>query len=432
MLGGDGELDPISPNEIDDLRAALRRRSSAKNNGQMPGSGGIRLMQRRDLQQVRVSVSLIFLIHGLIIATWASRIPAFQTHLHLSPSILGRSLMMAAIGSVLAMPAAGWLINKLGSLRIVIASTLGFCLTLPLIAESNTVLTLSLALLFYGAMGGSMDVAMNTHAVMLEKRYQRHIMSSFHALFSLGGMAGSALGGWVASHAVLARTHFWFSGIALTAMSILAFMWLPLPSASENAEKAESGGTITWSVPLGALALLAFSIMLVEGAIADWSAIYLRTSVLTGPGLAALGYAVFSAAMAGGRLTGDYLTGKLGRAHLVCYGALLAAAGLVFALLFGNAAWALVGFTCAGAGLATIIPNTFAATGNIKGSAPGPSLAVVTTAGYIGFLAGPPLIGFVAQLSTIRSALWILVVLTGLSAVASISLKGASPLREML
>jgi MFS family permease len=108
-------------------------------------------MQQRSLQQVRVSVSLIFLIHGLIIATWASRIPAFQAHLHLSPAVLGRSLMMAAIGSVLAMPAAGWLINKFGSLSIVIGSTLGFVLALPLIAESNTVLTLSVALLFYGA-----------------------------------------------------------------------------------------------------------------------------------------------------------------------------------------------------------------------------------------------------------------------------------------
>src|ERR1700730_5250148 len=156
-------------------------------NKSTPGSDGIRLMQQRSLQQVRVSVSLIFLIHGLIIATWASRIPAFQAHLHLSPAVLGRSLMMAAIGSVLAMPAAGWLINKFGSLSIVIASTLGFGLALPLIAESNAVLTLSVALLFYGAMAGSMDVAMNTHAVMLEKRYQRHIMSSFHALFSLGG-----------------------------------------------------------------------------------------------------------------------------------------------------------------------------------------------------------------------------------------------------
>jgi len=389
-------------------------------------------MQPRSLQQARVSVSLIFLIHGLIIATWASRIPAFQAHLHLSPAVLGRSLMMAAIGSVIAMPAAGWLIHKFGSLSIVIGSTLGFGLALPLIAESDTVLALSVALLFYGAMAGSMDVAMNTHAVMLEKRYQRHIMSSFHALFSLGGMAGSALGGLVASRGVPARLHFWVSGIALAAMSIVAFRWLALPSAPEDGEKAaSSGGTITWSASLGALALLAFSIMLVEGAIADWSAIYLRTSVHTGPGLAALGYAVFSGAMAGGRLTGDYLTGKLGRAHLVCYGALLAAAGLVLVLLFGNAGWALVGFTCAGAGLATIIPNTFAAAGNIEGSAPGPSLAVVTTAGYVGFLAGPPLIGFVAQLSTIRAALWILVVLSGLSAFASTSMKRTSPLRTI-
>src|SRR6202451_361518 len=280
-------------------------------------------------------------------------------------------------------------------------------------------------------MGCSSEGGVNTPAVVLEKRYQPHIMSPFHALFSLGGMAGSALGGWVASHAVPAGIHFWVSGIALAATSLVAFGWLPLPSAPGDAGKVASGGTIMWSVQLGALALLAFSIMLVEGAIADWSAIYLRTSVLTGPGLAALGYAVFSGAMAGGRLTGDYLTGKLGRGHLVCYGALLAAAGLAFVLLFGNAGWALVGFTCAGAGLATIIPNTFAAAGNIEGSAPGPSLAVVTTAGYVGFLAGPPLIGFVAQLSTVRAALWILVVLSGLSAFASTSMKRTSPLKKI-
>jgi MFS family permease len=386
-------------------------------------------MPQPTLRRVRGSVSLIFLIHGLIISTWAVRIPAFQAQLHLSPAVLGRSLMMAAIGSILAMPLTGWLIHRFGTLIITMGSTLGFCLALPVIAESKTVLGLSVALLFYGATAGSMDVAMNTHAVMLEKQYQRHIMSSFHALFSLGGMAGSALGGLVASRGVSVGIHFWVSGIVLIAMSLLAFRWLALPSTSSETEKVSTRGTIVWSAALGALALLAFSIMLVEGAIADWSAIYLRTSVLAGPGLAALGYAVFSGAMAAGRLAGDYLTGKLGRAHLVCYGALLAAAGLAFVLLFGNAAAALVGFTCAGAGLATIIPNTFAASGNIEGSAPGPSLAVVTTAGYAGFLCGPPMIGFVAQLSTIRAALWILVILSALSAFACTYMKGTSPLK---
>src|ERR1700736_3471588 len=152
-------------------------------------------MQQRSLQQVRVSVSLISLVHGLTIPTWPSRIPAFQAPRHLPPAVLGRSLMMAAIGSVLAMPAAGWLINKFGSLSLVIGSTLGFGLALPLIAESNTVLTLSVALLFFGAMAGSTEVAMNTHGVMVENRAQRPLMSSSRALFSLGGMAGSALGG---------------------------------------------------------------------------------------------------------------------------------------------------------------------------------------------------------------------------------------------
>src|SRR3979490_3186837 len=170
---------------------------------------------------------------------------------------------------------------------------------------------------------GSMDVAMNTHAVMLEKRDQGHTMLVDLHVVNLGKMGGYALGGLVASRAVPAGIHFWVSGIALAAMSILAFRWLPLPSAPENAEKVASGGTITWSVPLGALALLAFSIMLVEGAIADWSAIYLRTSVLTGPGLAALGYAVFSGAMAGGGPPGESFTGRVGNRHRILYSDLL-------------------------------------------------------------------------------------------------------------
>jgi len=152
-----------------------------------------------------------------------------------------------------------------------------------------------------------------------------------------------------------------------------------------------SRGTITWSVNIRrARSSCAFSIMLVEGAIADWSAIYLRTSVLTGPGIGrSLDMRCSQALWLGGRLTGDYLTGKLGRGHLVCYGALLAAAGLAFVLLFGNAVgrwWDYVRWSRSGHD----IPNTFAAAGNIKGSAPGPSLAVVTEAGYFGFLAGPP------------------------------------------
>jgi MFS family permease len=224
------------------------------------------LTTARDLRQTRVSVSLVFLIHGLIIATWASRIPAFQAQLNLSPAVLGRCLMMAAIGSVLSMPVAGWLINRFGTLSIVIGSTLGFGLALPFIAQSNSVLGLSVTLLFYGATAGAMDVSMNTHAVMLEKLYQRHIMSSFHALFSLGGMAGSALGGLAASRGVSVGIHFWISGVVLIAMSLLAFKWLPLPSSPSESAKVSTGGRIVWSVALGALAMLAFSIMLVEGA----------------------------------------------------------------------------------------------------------------------------------------------------------------------
>lgn len=235
-------------------------------------------------------------------------------------------------------------------------------------------------------------MALKTHAVLLGRQYQRHIMSSFHALFSLGAMAGSLLGGLVVSHRITITIHFWTGGAVLAVLSMAGFLWLRFPSPIADVQDSRPKGTITFSIRLAALALLAFSIMLVEGALADWSAVYLRSSVHTGAGLAALGYAVFSGAMAVGRLTGDYLTGKLGRAHLVRCGTLLASAGLFGALLFGNVGSALVGFTCGGAGLATIIPNTFGASGNIDGSGPGASLAVVAAAGYIGFLTGLPMI----------------------------------------
>jgi predicted MFS family arabinose efflux permease len=371
------------------------------------------------LPWARFSLSLIFLIHGLIVATWASRIPDFQARLQLSPAILGRSLMMAAIGSVVAMTVAGRLIRVFGSMRLVIATSLGFCLALPLLAESSTVVTLSMALLYFGFMAGSMDVAMNTHAVLLERQFRRHIMSSFHALFSLGGMAGSALGGLVASFQVTSAMHFWLSGITLAVMSLVAFKWIRLPMLDSESAQAAARGAVRWSVTLGSLALLAFSIMLIEGALADWSAIYLRSSRHTGPGFAALGYGAFSAAMALGRVTGDHMTARLGRFHLVSYGALVSAAGLSIALLFTDARFALLGFALTGAGLATIIPNTFAAGGNIKDSAPGASLAVITGVGYLGFLAGPPLIGVAAQRSSLHDALWILVILSASSAVGA-------------
>src|ERR1700723_126956 len=368
------------------------------------------------LPWARFSVSLIFLIHGLIVATWASRIPDFQARLQLSPAILGRSLMMAAIGSVVAMPVAGRLISVFGSTRLVIATSLGFCLALPMLAESGSVVTLSMALLFFGFMAGSMDVAMNTHAVLLERQFQRPIMSSFHALFSLGGMAGSAFGGLVASFQVNSAIHLSLSGITLAVMSLVAFKWIRLPMLDSESAQHAARGAVRCPATLGSLSLLAFSIMLIEGALADWSAIYLRSSRHTGAGFAALGYGAFSAAMALGRVTGDRLTAALGRFRLVSYGALVSAAGLSIALLFSDARFALLGFALTGAGLATIIPNTFAAGGNIKDSAPGASPAVITGAGYFGFLAGPPLIGVAAQRSSLHDALWILVILSASSA----------------
>ena len=430
LHGGDSSLSPSPKNPFayDDEPVENFTGSASK----LPAGRGdpsFGLEDRGRLRRARLSTGLIFVVNGLVVAVWASRVPDFQERLHLAPAILGLELMMAALGSVVAMPMVGWLIHRFRSRRLVVATSLGACVSLPLIGLCSSVGELSLALLFYGAMCASMDVAMNTHGVLLEKRHQRHIMSSFHALFSVGGLAGSTLSGLLVSRGIAATTQLWASGAALSALCVVSFSWLALPPQTQDEASGETRGSLQFSVTLCALALLGFCIMLVEGAMTDWSTVFLRTGVAASPGLAPIGFAAFSGAMALGRATGDYLTTKLGPAVMGRYGTLMAFFGFSLALVSGSFDGAVLGFTCVGAGLATIIPNTLAASGNIAGSSPGPSIAAVTTAGYLGFLAGPPLIGFGAQISTLRNALWILVVLSGFSTFVTGFLKRTLPLQ---
>ncbi len=353
-----------------------------------------------------------FFLSGLGFGSWAVRIPAVQEKLGLSEGLLGAALLGLAAGSLVSMPLAGGLISRLGSRPVVGATALAFFLALPLLALSPSLALLVVALVFAGGSGGSLDVSMNAQAVAVEKGLGRPIMSSFHAAFSLGGLAGAAAGGAVASLGIGVEPHL--AGIAALSLVVFVisyrYMLPPEVDRGEGGEPAFARPTLA----LAGLGIISFCVLLGEGAMADWSAVYLNGTLGTGPGFAATGFAAFSATMVVGRLLGDRLTSRFGPVALVRTGAAIAALGLGVSLLVANPAAALVGFGCAGLGFSIIFPVALSAAGRSESIPTGPALAAVSTAGYFGFLVGPPSIGLAAEAVGLDAALFIVVALSAL------------------
>jgi predicted MFS family arabinose efflux permease len=361
----------------------------------------------------RQAIGALFFINGFAFASWVSRIPAVQAALGLTPATLGAALAGLGAGSFVAMPLSGWLIARLGSRPVASGATLACCVAIVLPALGVNAPTLAIALALLGAVMGAMDVAMNAQGVELEHHLDRPIMATFHALFSLGGMAGAAVGGVIAARGVPVLAHFAAVALLVLTLAAVTLPWLlRVPTAAR-----EASGRLRLSPALVGLSLLAAIFMIGEGAMADWTPVYLASVLGTGPGTAAAGYAVFSAAMTIGRLAGDKLTLRIGRVRLVRAGAALAALSLAAALLVARVPVALAGFFAVGLGFSAIIPLVFSAAGRLDARSAGPGLAAVTTAGYLGFLAGPPVLGFVADRVTLPFALG-LVVLLALAGVA--------------
>ena len=375
----------------------------------------------------RIAVAAVFFIVGAVFANWVTRIPAIQQKLELSNGALGLALLGPAVGAVLAMPTAGWLIARVGSRLVTKLMALAYCTSLPLLALAPNLPLLTIALVLFGALFGVLDVAMNAQAIAIQQRYRRPIMSSFHGFYSLGGMAGAAVGGLVASLEVDPLAHLFGTALVLGTVALIASRQL-LPSGVSSVSHGPMFVLPTRS--LINLGIVAFCCMLGEGAMADWSTIYLRQELETGPGLAAAGYAVFSLAMAFCRFTGDWLTQRLGSVWIVRLGGTVAAIGLGLSLLVAHPVVALIGFGCVGVGLSTIVPLVFSAAGHTPGTAPSVALAAVTTTGYLGFLIGPPLIGFVADLLTLRVALGIVVVASAVIAVLARTVHSSDMLPE--
>jgi MFS family permease len=362
---------------------------------------------RRSLRVARASVAAIFFINGAATANWLVRIPAVQARLHLSAGALGLSLLGVALGALVAMPRAGHLVARYGSRPVtrVGAALFGATLLLPPLAPNAVVLVLALVALGLGH--GTLDVAMNAQASTVERAYGRPIMSSFHALWSAGGLVGSAMGGFVADRQIGPVLHL------ITVAVIAGALGLVVTSGMLPASADAAAADVKPARPRGillTLGVMAFCVLLGEGAMADWSALYLRDITGAAPGLAAAGYASFSLAMATGRFIGDALTVRFGATSLVRGGGILAALGLGLALVSSSALLTIVGFGAVGAGFSVAFPLMLARAGALPGTSAGTAIATVSVFGYSGFLAGPPLIGFVAQATNLRGGLAVVVV----------------------
>lgn len=389
------------------------------------------------LPAARWSLAALFFSNGAVFANWAARVPAVQAKLGLDNGVLGLALLGAAVGAIVAMPSAGWLVARHGSRRLSRVLALANCATLPLLALAPNLPLLILALVVFGAGHGGMDVAINAQAVAVEKHFGRPIMSSFHALWSTGGLVGAACGGLLASRGTGLAAHFTGAALALGTLVLIVspHLW---PAANENDSAPGTDlGKEDVATPLGVagnnsrrvlfgLGLITFCVLLGEGAMADWSAVFLSRSLGAGEGMAAAGYAAFSLAMAAGRFAGDGMIARLGPVATARGGGALAVAGLALALGIAQPWAVLTGFAAVGLGFAAIVPIAFSAAGCLPGVSPGAGISAVSTVGYLGFLVGPPLIGLVAQVSSLRAALWVVAVLSAMVAALAPSVRPAA------
>ena len=356
-----------------------------------------------------------FLVHGLAISTWVSRIPSIKSSLHLNDGMFGLALLGSAVGSMIGIPVCGYVVSHYGSRRAATFTSSALCVALVLPAVAFNAWTLFAGLFVFGFMAGSNDVAMNSQGVAIERLMGAPTMSRFHAMFSIGGIVGAAIGGVIASQGISPQIHLPVAGAL-----ILAFAMATGPYLMETSPDAKTPSIRPrlHHIPPALLVLSAigFCIFLSEGAIADWTAIYLRQVLSAGPGLAAAGYAVFSGTMSVFRLLGDSISARLGAAWTIRGGAALAAIGLGSALLVHSPYAALPGIALTGIGYSSIIPLVFAGGGKVKHVGEGAGVATVSGLGYIGFLVGPPAIGFLSQMTTLRIGLAFVVFLSALAA----------------
>lgn len=351
------------------------------------------------LSKRRAAVGSMFFFVGLCFASWASRIPDIQTKFGLSEGELGTLLLFLPIGSVTGLPLAGWAVHKYGSRVVILIGAVCYALTLPLIGLIPTIWSLLPVLVLYGLLGNVMNISLNTQALDLEDQMGKSILASFHGLWSLAGFSGAGLGAALIFLDLKPAQHF--GVVSLISMIIIM-------SAKElivKEEKSSDGGGLVLKKPdalLLRVSLIAFLGMMSEGCMFDWSGVYFKKVVLAQPELVALGYVAFMGAMASGRFVTDKLAARYTKVAVIQVSGFLIFVGLMLSVLLPVVWAATAGFLLVGLGVASIIPLCYGIAGRSKLYTPSVALALVSTISFFGFLLGPPLIGFVAELFDLK------------------------------
>jgi predicted MFS family arabinose efflux permease len=356
-----------------------------------------------DSPATRLATRLAFLVAGFAISCWAPLVPYAKDRLAVDERVLGFLLLCLGIGSLLSMYATGMWSARLGTRPVILASSLGLCVTLPFLAISATPFTLGLTLLFFGSALGSLDVAMNIHAVEVERDAPQPLMSGFHAQYSLGGVVGALfitllLSGGLTPLACM----FVASAIMVGMMAVASPRLLRTKAADGEPHFAWPRGIVLVIAILAAISFLA------EGSILDWSALLITGKGLVDVEQGGIGFMVFSIAMTFGRFTGDAMTARIGDRPTLVYGGLVAIAGFTVLLVAPAAAIAVAGFVLIGLGAANIVPVLFRRAGSQTVMPPGLAIAAITSMGYAGILLGPAAVGFVAKHLGLELAFWMI------------------------
>ncbi|GGY84602.1 MFS transporter [Cellvibrio zantedeschiae] len=356
-----------------------------------------------DQPATRLATRLAFLVAGFGYACWAPLVPFAQKRLGVDDGILGLLLLCIGAGSIAAMLVTGPLSSRYGSKPIIVVSGFGLLAILPFLPIVDTPIMLGLSLLVFGASLGSLDVAMNVHAVEVERASGKPLMSGFHGLFSVGAFAGAGLMTFLLS----INVNAFLSTLLCSALMVIA-MLLAWPRLL-TAVKASDGPLFV--LPKGfvlVLAGLAAATFLVEGALLDWGALLIIGKGQVSEAQGGLGYMIFSIAMIIGRFSGDAITARLGDKRILFWGGIIAVTGFVFLLMGPNTLIAMSGFLLIGLGASNIVPVLFRRAGNQNAMPAALAVGAMTTMGYAGILAGPACVGFVAQAIGLASAFWIL------------------------
>jgi len=366
---------------------------------------------------LRVAVGAMFFMAGLSFASWASRIPAIQQSLHLSEAGLGGVLLAIPTGLMCSLPFTGWIITKIGSRKLLIISIVLYSFFLVGLGAANNIFELLGYLFCYGFAGNSANIAVNTQAVMTERLYEKPIMASFHGIWSMAGFTGAGIGIFMISENINPFHHF----IVIMAL-IIAGVIIISRNLKDDGDKIPADEVVVLSirdrlkllVPLLKLGIIAFCSMLCEGTMFDWSGVYFKKVILAHGGWIGAGYFAFMCTMALGRFTADWFAGKYGLKLTLQLSGSLTAIGLLVAVLFPYLLPGILGFMLVGVGVSSVVPMIYSSAGKTANMSPGVALTAVSTIGFSGFMIGPPLIGFIAGIATLRAS-FLLIACMGLS-----------------